>query len=254
MKWFILLSVIWLLPCAWAERAPTEAEIAFNDGRYHDVARALTTATDANALALQARALLAEAISKPEPPLSSELIEAAEIKASEAIAADPTHIEGRLQLAIALSLKARPLSNATAMRKGYGGKAKRLVESVLEDDPTNHYAHGFMSIWHLEVMHRGGRFGGSMMGASVNKARFHYEQVQITGSHDPAAHWQYARALASLNAKRYKDEVMSVLARAIDAPNKTKLERVMQARAEKLKSIFLTETPMTAMKTAQKML
>jgi len=242
------------MPYAWAEQRPTEAEMAFNDGRYGEVADVLLTATDADALALQARALLAEAISVPEPPLSSDLIAAAEVKASEAIAADPAHIEGRLQLAIALSLKARPLSNATAMRKGYGGKAKRLVESVLKDDPTNHYAHGFMSIWHLEVMQRGGRFGGSLLGASVKKARFHYEQVQITGNHDPAAHWQYARALASLNAKRYKQEIMDVLTRAIEAPHKTQLERVMQARARRLKSIFLTKTPKTAMKTARKML
>ena len=224
--------MIWLSPAALADE---DAHlIAFTEGRYEDAAAIAQTTASADGLAFAARSLLAEAMSAPDfiPPAS--LVDQAEDYARAALASAPDHIEGRLQLAIALSLKARPLSTREAMRTGYGENARDLAEAVLEDDPANPYAHGFLAVWHLEVRRRGGAFGASLLGASVKKGRRHYHAAIAASPEDASIHWQYARALAALNAKKYREEIDAGLQAALDCNTDSSLEGVMRERAEVL--------------------
>jgi len=215
--------------------------IAFTEGRYEDAAAVAQSAPSADHLAFAARSLLAEAMSDSnfEPP--SALIEKAETYARDALATEPEHVEGRLQLAIALSLKARPLSTREAMRSGYGEQARKLAEAVLEDDPSNPYAHGFLAVWHIEVRRRGGSIGASVLGASVKKARKHYQAALTTSPGDASIRWQYARALAALNAKKYRDEIESELQAALDCQIESSLEQVMRERASQLQQALITQ-------------
>ena len=211
------------------------------EGRYGDAVSFAETSTQPDQLAFAARALLAQAISAPDhkPPLA--IVERAEALARQALAADPHHTEARLQLAIALSLRARPLSTREARRTGFGEEARDLAQSVLEDDPDNSYAHGFLAVWHLEVRRRGGSIGASIMGASVSKARRHYQRAVAVAPHDGSIHWQYARALTALNPQKYRSEIDSVLDAAINCQSDSQLERVMQERATLLQSALQTE-------------
>lgn len=233
MRW-VILALILASPVAHAE---DEAQrIAFSEGRYHEAVLLSATKPSADNLAFSARSLLAEAISEPSYSPPPHLLEEAEAKARQAISIAPNHVEARLQLAIALSLKARPLSNREAMRTGYGGEAKDLVDAALRDEPGNTYAHGFLAVWHLEVRRRGGAIGGSVMGASVQKARHHYEAAIQSAPDDASIHWQYARALTALNAKRYREEIAISLDAALVCAAETQLESVMQERAKALKA------------------
>ena len=201
MRW-ILVSALMLVPSAIAEE--NAQLIAFTEGRYAEAADLTAVDNSADAQAFAARSLLAEARSDESylPPQS--VIEQAERYARAALEIDPKHIEGRLQLAIALSLRARPLSLGEARKTGFGEESKDLALGVLEDDPTNPYAHGFMAVWHVEVRRRGGSIGASILGASVKKGRKHYQAAIAARPHDASIHWQYARALASLNARKYR--------------------------------------------------
>jgi hypothetical protein len=238
MRWTIAL-IMALSPAAFAQ---DDAHlIAFTEGRYEDAAELAQQTESADHLAFVARSRLAEAMSAPDfvpPPM---LLDEAEAFAREALEVDPTHIEGRLQLAIALSLKARPLSTREAMRAGYGETAKTLVESVLEDDPQNSFANGFLAVWHLEVRRRGGAFGASVLGASVKKGRRHYQAAVDASPGDASIHWQYARALASLNAKKYRAEIEASLQAALDCRTDSTLEDVMRRRAELLQFTIQNE-------------
>ena len=102
------------------------------------------------------------------------LINDALAAADAALALDPAHGEGRLQKAIALSLLTRSMSLGEANRSGYGPQARALAEAVLADDPSNHYALGFLAVWHVEVYRRGGTIGAAVMGASLKTARRDY--------------------------------------------------------------------------------
>ncbi|MEL6416062.1 MAG: hypothetical protein AAFQ15_14075 [Pseudomonadota bacterium] len=235
--------------------AEDEAQrIAFSEGRYHEAVLLSAAEPSADNLAFTARSLLAEAISEPSFAPPTHLLEEAEAKARQAILLVPDHVEARLQLAIALSLKARPLSNREAMRTGYGAEAKELVEAALQDDPDNTYAHGFLAVWHLEVRRRGGAIGGSVMGASVKKARQHYQAAIHSAPDDASIHWQFARALTALNAKRYREEITISLDAALGCTVESQLEDVMRQRAEVLKTELEAKTWKRAEKTAAQML
>lgn len=251
MRWTIALFLA-LTPAAFAE---DEAHlIAFTEGRYEEAATLAQQSTTPDHLAFAARSLLAEAMSAPDfvpPPV---LIDEAEILARTALETNPAHIEGRLQLAIALSLKARPLSTREAMRTGYGEDAKALVEDVLADDPDNPFAHGFLAVWHLEVRRRGGTIGASVLGASVKKGRRHYQSAIAASPGDASIHWQYARALAALNVRKYRNEIETSLQAALDCHTDSSLEDVMRRRAELLQFAIENENRSVVQRLATEML
>jgi len=236
---FLFALILMALPAAFAEQV--EMEAAFNTGQYRDAATQAKGQQSADSLAFAARCLLAEAMSAPDHTPPQDIVVEAETLARQALELDDDHIEGRLQLAIALSLRARPLTTRQAMRAGYGGDAKDLVEAVLEDDPDNFYAHGFLAVWNIEVVNRGGSLGSAVLGASVKNGRAHYQNAIAIADEDPATHWQYARALTALNARKYRKDVDAALEAALSAPANTALERVMQQRARTLQTALETQ-------------
>lgn len=214
---------------------PTSVELAakFARGEYLAAATAAEAAAGADDMAFAARSLLAHCMTGTER-LDPAILERARRDAEAALQLDPGHDEGRLQLAIALSLKSRDMDAMAAWNAGYGEKGRKLAEDVLKSDPHNQYAHGFLAVWNLEVEQRGGGMGAWIMGASRDDARKHYDLARALAPDDVGIHWQYARALAALDLKgRWKD-VREALDRALAAAATDHVEQVMQARARLL--------------------
>ncbi|NBC21129.1 MAG: hypothetical protein GVY06_08845 [Alphaproteobacteria bacterium] len=212
---------------------PSPILAAFHDGRFEEAARKAAGRDNADAKALAARALLAKGMcGQGQPP--AKLVNEAEALARAALEIEADHVEGRLQLAIALSLKLRPLSAREAMRAGHGEVARNLAEAVLRDDPGNAYAHGLMAVWHVEVVRRGGTLGSVIMGASVREGLSHYEAAARARPGDASIHWQMARALAALNPRKYRGKIMAALEAAQAAGRDDALETVMAGRAAHL--------------------
>ncbi len=231
----------------------TRADAAFRAGRY-DLAQVEAAAVaTADGDALQARAILAKAMCADlEPDMG--LIRDALTAAEAALRKDADHEEGRLQKAIALSLLTRSMSLSEANESGYGPKAKALAEGVLADDPANHYALGFLAVWHVEVHRRGGSIGAAIVGASLKTARKNYAEAVRLAPQDAGLRWQWARALAALDAKKYAGEVKAELQAALAIDPATELDRVMQGRAAALLGVVETAKAREIEKTAQGML
>ncbi len=227
MRRVIALLIMGLATCLPA--GADTADEAFLAGQFMEAARKAEASGGADNLAKAARCILADGMVRGTT--TAQQLDEAEKLARAALAAEPRHIEGRLQLAITLSMKTRNMSTREAMDSGYGSDAVDLVKSVLEDDPTNSYAHGFMAVWNVEVVRRGGSIGSAIMGASMDNAREHYAAAIQTYPVDPSVHWQYARALAALNARKYGDNVEILLERAITGEANGALAKAMQARA-----------------------
>ena len=222
------------LPAAGQEADAIEAYVS---GNYPAALACTANAPDADSRAFAARILLAEAISQDgQPP--AELLQGALDEANQALARQPGHIEGRLQKAIALSLIIRPMSAGEVRSSGLGSEARDLAEGVLAEDPDNLYAHAFLAVWNVEVIRRGGTIGAMVMGASLSQARSHYRAAADLAPGDAAIHWQWARALAALNAKKHRKEIEAALDAALAASVDSNLERVMQARAALLKQVL----------------
>jgi hypothetical protein len=214
---------------------PTSAELAgrFARGDYMEAARQAEEAAGADDLAFAARSLLAHCMTGTREP-DVAIVDRASRDAEAALRIDPTHEEGRLQLAIALSLKSRAMDVLEAWSAGYGDKGRRLATDVLKADPENFYAHGFLAVWNVEVRRRGGALGAAFMGASVKDGRKHYEEAARLAPDDVGIHWQYGRALAALDLSEYGREAIRVLERAVAAGASDHVERVMQGRAAEL--------------------
>lgn len=218
-----------------ASAHPTSSELAgkFARGEYLTAAAAAESAAGADDLAFAARALLAHCMTGSSEP-DAGIVDRAARDAEAALKEEPGHEEAQLQLAIALSLKSRVMDPMAAWTAGYGDKGKKLAEAVLKNDPQNFYAHGFLAVWNIEVERRGGSMGAWVMGASLDEARRHYEAARALAPDDIGIHWQYARALAAMDLKRYQGEVTTVLLRAMEAAASDHVEEVMQARSQRL--------------------
>lgn len=236
MKRMFVIALL-LAPAAFADVAAYNT--AFEQGRYVQAAEIAAQDETSDTLALAARALLADGMSGQEQPPAALLLRA-ETYARRALELDPTHVEGQLQLAIALSLKMRPMSTREARRTGYSGVPRTLAESVLLADPVNAYAHGLLAVWNVEVVRRGGPLGSAIMGASVREAREHYEKAVRSRPGDASIHWQYARALAALNPKKYRSDIDAALAAAQASPLDDALETTMAARCDRLQAALNT--------------
>lgn len=232
----IFLFLLFFIPLAYAQ--PEKALSAYERGDYLEAVQLTETSHQASDLAFSARCVLAEAMSLPSGEPTGKVLERAEKFARRALAIDETHIEARLQLAITLSLQARPMPNLKAMRSGLGQQAKALAEEIVAEDPGNAYAHTLLAIWHMEVMRRGGRLGARLMGASADEATAHYAAAARTLPDDGALHWQWARILAATNAQKFRDEIEMALTASISAQTNDTLESVMQARSKRLEPLI----------------
>ena len=247
---FGFAGVIWAAPAATAQTA--EQSAAFIQGDYDTALEGQAVSADDHAF--RARSLLAKAMTANGRLPNSALLNEAREAAEAALAIDPGHIEGRLQWSLAMSLSTRAMSTRQVRRSGVGERSKAVIEGVLADDPDNINAHGFMMVWHLEVMQRGGRMGAMVMGASLREARAHYrEAIQLDAS-DASIRWQYARALTLLDAKKHRSSIIEALEAAIDAPRETALEEVMHERALGLLAALKADGPKAAKRQAEQML
>lgn len=226
---------------------------AFDRGLYEQAVAEAAAERTADAEAFCARALLARAMSGTGEPTPA-MLEAALGAAERALKLDPRHDEGRLQKAISLSLLTRPMSLNAARKSGFGEAAKALAEAVIADDPANHYARGFLAVWHVEVHRRGGRLGALVMGASLDDAATQYAEAVRLAPQDPGLRWQYARALAAYDAKRYRSVIRAELDAALAIDPVTELETVMQDRAAVLLDMVKSGSPAEIERVAQRML
>lgn len=227
-----------------AQSSPQLAEM-YARGNYLAAASAAEAAADADDLAFAARSLLAHCFTESTDP-DPEIVDRASKNAEAALGMNPTHDEGRLQLAIALALKSRAMDPMDAWNAGYGEKGRKLATDVLKSNPDNHYAHGFLAVWNIEVRRRGGSIGAAFMGASVKEARRQYEQAVRLAPDNVGIHWSYGRALVALNAKEYSAEANKALSAAMSASADDHVEHVMQERAR-----LLAETLKSDRKAAQ---
>ena len=234
-----------------AQSSPELAEM-YARGNYMAVASQAEAAASADDLAFAARALLAHCMTGTEDP-DPAILDRASKDAEAALKIDPAHDEGKLQLAIALSLKSRSMDAMDAWNKGYGEKGRKLATEVLKSNPDNHYAHGFLAVWNIEVRRRGGSFGAAFMGASLKEARRQYEEAIRLAPDNIGIHWTYGRALIALNAKEYSGEASKALSSALAATPRNHVEQVMQERARTL-SEKLKDDRKAAQALARKML
>ncbi|MAP95550.1 MAG: hypothetical protein CMK07_11425 [Ponticaulis sp.] len=186
----------------------------------------------ADSLAFQARSLLAECLYLGHV-IDQNLTEAEDLSRL-ALKIDPSHLEARFQLAVAMSLQARSLGIWEIDEQGIPERTNELTDYLLERDPDNAWVHGFMAVWHVEGRRKAGAFLSGFAGISLKDAEMHYQLATQLDPENLVLQWQYGRALAALNAKKYADEIEAIMRMVISREASDALEERVKVRAAEL--------------------
>jgi hypothetical protein len=207
------------------------AFVDFNAGKWRQAADQASQIRDANNLAFAARSLLASALLSPSSRNRNSTIAQARQFAEAALIFEPTHIEGRLQLATALGLQARSASPARAFAAGLPQRVKRLLDSVLRDDPTQSWAFALLGGWHLEGFRIGGNAAKTLLGVDLQLGQMAFARAIRLDPLEAATPFYFAASLLALNPVRNAPEARALLLLAKNAPTRDAFQAEVKLRA-----------------------
>ncbi len=212
--------------------AATSAEALYAEGRFAQAGEvAGRDARSADQQALAAKSYAAAAVLADDPARADALSDQALSHAEAAVALDPAHVEGRLQVAVALWLRDRSRGGFEAYLEGGPQRGRDLIEAVLADAPEEPWAHALLGAWHFEALRRGGDWAKRLLGAdlAVGADAFHHAQALAPG--DAAIAVQVGLSYLALDPERFADQAELALARALTIPQQDAFDAAMQARA-----------------------
>lgn len=190
--------------------------------------------------ALAARALIAEAVTADGADVDA-LIARAEQNARAGVAARAGDLEAKLQLALALGLKARRATLQQAVRHGYAREGRDLIDDALRQSPRSAWAHALDGAWHLEILRRGGGAGAALYGARREAGIAAFERARALAPYDAAIAYQYAVALLELDGARSSGKVRALLAEAGGFDPQDAFEAAITSEAQRIARVLDAE-------------
>lgn len=218
------------------EASPASAQIppaaleAYATGNYADAARIGQASANADGLAFAARARLATGLLSGASRIRRAEVTAGKTLAERALRLSPNHVEGRLQLAIALGLEARRMSQIMAFTRGLPQRVRRLIDSVCTDAPREPWGFAMRGVWHLEGLRLAGEDAARMLGA--NPASGITAFVRATSlSTSPTFPAMHAITLLALSPRTNTAAIARPLAAAIGRAPSIDFDREMHRRS-----------------------
>jgi hypothetical protein len=213
-------------------RAQSALEL-YASGQFAKAAAAARQQGGPDALALAARALNAQTMLVGARAAPAPLVRDAEADARAAVSAAPRHIEGRLQLATAIGLKARRAGPLAAYANGWGRQIRDLLDAVLADAPRQAWAFAMLGGWHLEAVRKGGPGPARTLGATIAQGRAAFQRAMALDPGQPVIPYYYAACLIEEDAANAA-EAATLVRRAVAARPTDAFEREIAARAQTL--------------------
>ncbi|MCU0882115.1 MAG: hypothetical protein MUF14_05540 [Hyphomonadaceae bacterium] len=215
-----------------------DARAAFDRGEYLQAAILAEASGDADGLAFAARARLATTLLTGASRISTAELTRCRRLAQQALRLQPDHVEGRLQLAIALGLEARRVAPALALARQLPQRVRGLIEEVCTDAPREPWGHAIRGSWHLEGVRLAGSQATRLLGASSETGSAAYARATAlsTSPTFPAMHAISVLAIDGLRPASRPDlrAAAGPLAAAVARPPVTAFDREMSRRAIEL--------------------
>ena len=217
------------------ETAPSiaEARTAFDEGRYlqaADLAESLGT-SDGHALAADALAVHGHYIAADDD--KQPILDRARRLADKAVALDGTSAEALFQVAHAMGRYAQSIGPTKALRQGFVGGSREVIEAVLELDPDMAKARLSLASWNADVVDGFGRMLARMThGATVQAAMDNYERTLELAPEEKVAYYEFARGLAAIGGRKDRARVRELLTQALELPVRNDFDRIIHERAK----------------------
>lgn len=211
---------------------PPPALTAYHAGHYLKAAALAEAERSPPSLAFAARALIADAITRPQGFCAPCLVEA-EALTGRAASMDPNLIEAWLQRAVAMGFLGRVIGLSEARAANLAEKARDALEHALALDPANVWARASLGAWHLEIVHHAGPILAELSyGASRAQGLKLYREALADAPYNAILHFHFALSLMALDPDEFAPEAKTELQKsaAIDTTDAMTLFTRNQAR------------------------
>lgn len=208
-----------------------EATTAYTEGRFLEAAEigeALAT-SDGYALATESIAIYGYYLAEEEE--KQGLYERAMGLAEMAVEADPGNAEAHYQSAHALGRYSQTIGAMTALRRGYGGQIRDLLEATLARDSLHAEAYLALGGWHADIVDRAGRtIARITYGANRGDATTHFERAMELMPDSRITMLEYALRLPLLKGREGRELQREMMQRASELPLGDAFDRLVQER------------------------
>ncbi|HEX4303016.1 MAG TPA: hypothetical protein VHZ78_09495 [Rhizomicrobium sp.] len=206
-------------------------------GHYADAIKAGTAANNAAGYLTAARAILADATTRPRPCL--DCLRRAEDFARKAVALDPKLADAHVYLAVAMGYEARIVGPVWARAHNYPGQAKEQLDAALALDSKDPWALGALGGWNVEIVRTGGDYLASWLyDATVDKGLAAFAAAFKAAPDNLAIRFQYALSLSGYDADRFSHEIKDAFARIAKLKPATAYEALAKSRAAELNTLL----------------
>ncbi len=206
-------------------------------GHYPEAIKAGIAANTAIGYLTAARAVLADATTRPKPCL--DCLRRAEDLARKATTLDPHLADAHVYLAVAMGYEARVVGPVWARAHNYPGQAKDELDAALALDPKDPWALGALGGWNVEIVRTGGDTLASWLyDATVDKGLGAFAAAFKSAPDNLALRFQYALSLSGYNADRFASEIKDAFAHIAKLKPATAYEGVAKARAAELNALL----------------
>ncbi len=203
-------------------------------GNFLDAAALASRLKTAAGLTLAARATLAQGAYRSRPGEREALFKNAEAMARRAMRLDPKNGEAIRLLVIALGYIARRTSPISAFFQGYATEARELIGQAMRLDPLSPWGYSLLGAWHAEIVHGAGpALAATLYGANQSAALANYERAVVHAPDNPVIHFEYAKALITLDPLKQGAKIRQLLTRAGGLRARDAVETLIAARARR---------------------
>ena len=111
------------------------------------------------------------------------------------------------------------MGTMTALRKGLGGKTRKMFEATLARDPDHALAHLALGGWNADIVSRAGRMMARVMyGATRKEAVAHFERALELAPESKVVLLEYALRLPKRDRKAGRERARELLKKAVGLP------------------------------------
>lgn len=159
--------------------------------------------------------------------IQRKIYTAAAERAEAAMATLPEDANSWYFHAFNLGRYSQSISVVKALRQGIGGKIQSSLEQALDLAPDHAEAHTALALYNAEIVDKVGKMIGAMTyGASIDKAKEHFEAALALTPEAPIAHMEYGNGLYMLYGDRQIDRVTELYEQASEMTPRDAMEKL----------------------------